>query len=801
VALLLSAFVLGGFSIPLGSLPSLGSLLDPSSGLWPVAFGTRVPVSNTVRVPGLIAPVTIVRDMAGVPHIYAASDEDGWFALGYVHAQDRLWQMDIQYRAASGRLSEILGSGFISTDEFFRTIGLDRIAANATAARTSADGLDAHVIQSFTAGVNAYLSALDPPNYPLEFKLLGYAPERWSAEKSIAEGALIAWGLAGDFSDLAYNLIVEEFGATRAQELFPVYPAGVQIPIQPSAVSAVPLVSIAAAKDILRKAHLASHFVPDFEEAGSNNWAILGNRTASGKPYLATDPHLSFQLPAVWYWAELQAQTYHVHGATFPGIPGFFFGTNGHIGWGETNTGADVNDFFVETLNANRTQYEYEGAWHDLTVYDEPIHVLGGSTIPFRVLETRHGPILTEFNQTVAMESTIRFFGQELETMLLIDRAENWTEFRDALRYWRVPAQNFVYADALGTYGNIGIRSNGLYPLRGNFSGRLPVDGSSGEHEWTGFVPFDSYPEAYDPLQGFVLSANEVPAPPNYPYMSALGSLFDPGYRARRIHMLLASDGQVTWDVFRTFQQDVYDVGAASIVPYLLRAVTPQNSVESDAYQALQAWDDNVTLDSVAGTIWNTFTSEYMDRTFGDEYRAASATDLPEPQFNTLEDLTINNPASPWFDNVTTSNAVETRDDVLRESFAAAVQNLTSRLGSGVTSWTWSAVHFRNFPHLSGIEALSRGPFASPGDGFTVNVAGGLVVEHGPSWRMLLDFHELSQGLAIYPGGQSGLPLSVHYDDFIHTYMEGDYLPFRAADNPSRIQGDFTESTLQLLPG
>jgi len=364
-----------------------------------------------------------------------------------------------------------------------------------------------------------------------------------------------------------------------------------------------------------------------------------------------------------------------------------------------------------------------------------------------------------------------------------------------------VPAQNFVYADALGTYGNIGIRSNGLFPIRGNFSGRLPTNGSTGHTEWIGFVPFDSYPQSFNPPEGFVLSANEVPAPPDYPYISSLGSLFDPGYRARRIHTLLAGEPMVTWDRFREFQQDVYDVAAASVVPYLLGAVTPQDTLETQAYQALQSWDDRATLASTAATIWHAFMGEYLDRTFGDDYAGVGAGELHEPQFNTLENLTVTDPTSSWFDNMSTMGVVETRDDTLRESFTAAVNGLAARLGPTVGTWTWGSVHSRNFPHLSGLDALARGPYPSPGDDFTVNVAGGLVAEHGPSWRMLLDFNDLGGGLAIYPGGQSGLPLSVHYDDFLGTYMSGGYLPFREAATPASVPAGFAESTLQLVPG
>jgi penicillin amidase len=737
-----------------------------------------------------------------VPHIYAQNAADGWFALGYVHAQDRLWQMDIQYRAAAGRLSEVLGASYVSTDQFFRTIGLERIAKLAAVARAAAGQDDTVVMNAYTAGVNAYIVALDPPDYAIEFKLLGYKPEAWSVEKSLTAGGLIAWSLMGDFNDLQYNLLVQKFGAVQANELFPDYPAGTQYPIQPSSLTRpeVSLLSVAAARDILKKAAAAAPWIPNFQGVGSNNWAVLGTRTTTGKPLLDADPHLQFQLPAVWYEAELQAPPYSLRGATFPGIPAFFFGTNGHIAWGETNTGADVNDFFVEHLSANGTQYLYGGHWYNLIVYDEPIGVKGGTTVHFKVDATRHGPILTQYDQTVSMQSTIVYFGQELEAMLGINRAQNSDEFNASAQGWRVPAQNIIYADANGAYGNIGIRSTGLYPIRGNFSGRLPVDGSNASYAWIGWVPFDSYPHLWDPPQGYVSSNNQVPYPPGYAYPSSLGSLFDPGYRARRIHELLAADAKVSFADMQRFQLDVLDTAAQSLVPYLLAAVHPADGVERGAYDALSSWDYNMTVDAVAASVWYTFMDHYVQDTFGDEYAAQGVTNLSYPQFNTLENLTINDPMSHWFNNVTGGSVkVQTRDDVLRQAFNDTVTDLTSRLGPMTASWTWGTIHFREFDQLSGLSALQRGPLPVGGDGFTLNVAGGLISKGGPSWRQIIDFSDLDNSLAIYPGGQSGNPLSVHYDDFLSSYMNGKYLSFRAYPTPESIPAASVESTITLV--
>ncbi len=811
-AVVLTVVVFSVFSVPIGPLPPLGSLLDPTTGLWSVSFFERGLQSQTIRVPGLSAPVTIVRDAAGIPHIYASNYTDGWFALGFVQAQDRLWQMDIQYRAAAGRLSEVLGPSMVSTDEFFRTIGLDRVAASASAAREQAGDFDAVVINAFVAGVNAYIASLDPPDYPLEFKLLGYSPEPWSATKALTVGALIAWGLMGDFYDLEYNLLVETFGAAEAQPLFPDYPAAAQYPIQPATVasSGSALLSATAVNDILAKAALAAPWIPDFEGAGSNNWAVAGNRTSSGMPILDADPHLQFQLPAIWYEAELHTPPFtyrgvsypgfNLRGATFPGIPAFFFGTNGHIAWGETNTGADVNDFFQEQISANGTYYLYGGTWHPLTVYDEPIHIKGGGIVNFQVDATRHGPILTQDTQTVSMQSTIVYFGDELRAMLGINMAEDSAQFNASSQYWHVPAQNIIYADNNGAHGNIGIRSTGWFPIRGNYSGRLPVNGSNPNYGWIGFVPFADEPHSWDPPSGYVWSNNEVPYPSGYAYASSLGSLFDPGYRARRIHELLAADSNVTIEDMQRFQLDILDTAAQSLVPIVVRVVHPGDSVDQEALNELSTWDYNMYVNSSAASIWYTFMTYYLEDTFGDEYAAHDASNLTLPQFNTLENLTLNDPNSTWFNNVTSARAQD-RDQVINQAFNDTVAHLMSLLGPMPANWAWGQIHFREFPALSGLSALQRGPYPAGGDGFTLNVAGGLISEGGPSWRQIINFGDLNASLAIYPGGQSGNPLSVHYDDFlVGSYLVGRYLEFREYPNPQSFAAGNVESTITLTP-
>ncbi|OGS48565.1 MAG: hypothetical protein A3K68_05430 [Euryarchaeota archaeon RBG_16_68_13] len=804
LSIALSAAVLGSFSIPLGAFPPFGSLVDPTAGVWTIGPIARHPGDASVAVEGLSSPVTVLRDGHGVPRIYASSGEDGWFALGYLHAQDRLWQMDIQYRAGAGRLAEVLGPDFLEADRFFRTIGLNWIARAAAEARDAAGELDADVMRAYASGVNAFIKSTAPADLPLEFKLLDYRPEPWSPEKTVTEGLLLAWGLAGSFVDLEYALLEEAFGPGAARELFPLYPIGPQEPIEPGpgirSFVQQGLASPEALRDILRKAAAARAALPTFAGAGSNNWAVHGSRTASGRPLLAADPHLGFQLPAVWYQAELHAGPFDVRGATFPGIPGFFFGTNGRIAWGETNTGADVTDFYVETFSEDGTKALYRGSWEDVAVHRETIGVRGGTPEVLEVRETRHGPVLTEEGQTVAMRSTITEFREELKAILLVNLASNWTQFRDALRTWRVPAQNFVYADADGSGGNIGIRSNGLFPIRnGTVVPRVPLDGTSGDAEWTGWVPFDDYPEAFNPPQGFVASANQVPVGDRYPYY--LGTFWDDGYRARRIHAILEADASMTFEDLRASQLDVVDVAASVFVPELLRVGVARDATDRSVLDALDAWDFRMTKESVASRAWWSFLLAYREAVFADEYEAAGAAGMSYPQESTLESMTLRNPEPSWFDDVRTASNTESRDEILQRAFEAAVDGLVAEAGTNVSAWTWGAVHSRVFDHLTNLAPLSRGPYPSEGDSFTLNVAGGLSARHGPSWRQLIDFSDLNGSLAVYPGGQSGNPVSPHYADLLDLHLAGEYAPFRAYGTAALVPAAEIESILRLLPG
>jgi len=794
------------FAMPLGPLPPLGNLLNPNGGVWTTAEGAKRAAFEELRIPGLDGDVTVLRDTWGVPHIFATTNHDLFLALGYVHAQDRMWQMDIQYRFAAGRLSEVLGKSYVGPDTFLRTIGLEREAVRYLATLPSSDSTRL-VLEAYAAGVNEWIARTAARDLPLEYKLLNYAPEPWTPRHSLTEGGLIAFGLSADFTDVELGLLQDGLGPAAVDELFPVTPPIPIPPVMPNGTrGGGPAIDPAAARDILAKARGLEPFVSPLRDGiGSNNWVVAGNRSSTGRPLLAGDPHLSFQLPAIWYEVHLRGGDYDVYGVTFPGIPGVFIGFNRDIAWSETNTGADVTDFYRETVNpANPDEYRFRNRWLPFETIPETIRVKGGADVAVTVKRSVHGPPVTERGETVAMRWTGNESGTDVAASLAWMKAGTWTEFRDALRLFKNPAQNFAFAswDPALQASTIAIRSNGLFPIRNNTLGRVPLDGASGDFEWTGWVPFDAYPEAVNPPEGYVASANQIPAGQGYPHY--LGWQWDPGYRARRINGLLSAtisaNGTVTPRDMRTFQGDTLDVAAREFIPFILAANPGCPTVVCrQAVLALAQWDYRMETNRTGATIWYTFIRKFREDTFGDEWAAGNVSDLMLPYPDVLERLVKSSPNSPWFDDVRTAG-VERRDDILRRAMTETVADLAARLGNDPFTWSWGRVHTRVFAHLSGLDALQRGPYPAEGDDITLDTGAGLEAHAGPSWRMVVTLGTPEDSTTVFPGGESGNPLSVHYADQLEVWLRREHktvsYPATAALPAGRL-----ESTLILRRG
>ena len=749
-------------------------------------------VNGTLHVAGLQDRVEVYRDAWGVPHIFAQNEHDVFFAQGYVHAQDRLWQMEFSRRVAAGRLSEILGEETLKTDRFLRTIGLYR-AAQADLAVLPAETVD--VLQAYADGLNAFVET-HRDRLPLEFALLGFQPERWTPTDSLAWGKVMCLDLGDNWErELLREQLVSAFGEEKVQELVPPYPSQGPLIIPPEAKS---------------YAYVDSALLSDYQDVkatlgicgphvGSNNWVVDGSKTASGMPLLANDTHLGIQMPSIWYEIHLSAGDLDVVGMSFPGAPGVIIGHNRHIAWGVTNLGPDVQDLYVEKINPdNPDQYEFKGQWEDMTVLHEEIRVKGrDAPVELKVRLTRHGPILTpvvpEAKEQLALRWTALDGGQLFRSVHMLNRARDWDEFRYALRYWDAPSQNFVYAD---TQGNIGYQAPGRIPIRAKGQGLVPVPGWTGEYEWTGYIPFEELPFVYNPPTHYVVTANNQIVPDNYPHFITYE--WAKPFRAQRIEQLLQAKDSLTPDDFRDMQADTYSIPGARLTPYIL-SLEEEGWLWERASKFLREWDGYVTAESGGAGIFEVTYWRFLVNTFGDELKDAGIVkgDLMSPDPKDDEWLgspmalltIVDDKDNEWFDDVHTPE-VEDRDDILRRSFQEALDFWGNRhgdlIGNRSSQWAWGKIHQATFAHpLGGVKPLNlifnRGPVPMGGSNDTVDVAGYKLGVFGqevvPSQRHIMDLGDWTQSGSQHTTGQSGQPFHKHYGDMIASWRDVELHP------------------------
>ena len=746
-------------------------------------------VSGRVAVPGLRAPVEVVRDRWGVPHLRAQNTHDLFFAQGYVHSQDRLWQMDFDRRVASGRLSEIFGEATLTSDRFLRTIGLRRAAE---LERPHLDSETADALDAYAAGVNAFV-AQHRAALPIEFTLLRYRPEPWTPVDSLAYGKLLAWTLGGNWRDQILRAqLVARFGVDGMRALIPPYPADAPI-VVPEAAGYRSWNPTAVIN--LLDASAPPHGI------GSNNWVVSGSRTASGKPLLANDPHLEAQMPSIWYEMHLAGGPFDVIGGTLPGLPGVVIGHNQQIAWGVTNAGPDVQDLYIERFDpADPGRYLYRGRWESATMVPERIAVRGQpQPVDLRVRVTRHGPIIDDvvpgLGASLAMRWTALEPGTVSASVLRLDRARTWEEFRDALRLWTVPAQNFVYADR---EGNIGYQLTGRIPIRAGGSGLLPVPGWTGEHEWVGEIPYERLPSEFNPARGFIVTANNRITPDAYPY--SISHEWDPGFRARRIETMLAGDDRATVDQMQQIQMDLTSLPGQAIVQALGSAHIAEEPA-AGLLAELRSWDGVLRPDSRAAAVYEAFRMALVRRLFRDTLG-------PELYLRYLDRSgawqlvvmrLLGDPSSRWWGS-------HGRDAVVAAALTDAEETLTRRLGADRAGWSWGRLHSMRFVHpLGNLYALgwifNAGAPPTGGDIFTVD-NGGFAADTFAhvivaSYRQIVDLGDWDRSIAIHTTGQSGLPFHAHYRDFISLWASGRYHPMLFSR--VRIEQE-SRGTLTLIP-
>ena len=791
----IAAVILIGLQRPLAGIAPLGTLLDPADGLYRTARNSEHPPHDQVRISSLDAPVTVERDERGVPHIFAESDRDAVMALGYVVAQDRLFQLDFLPRAAAGRLSEIFGPDALETDRFLRQTGMDWSAKrNAQAIASDAD-IEQDLLLWFARGANAYIDALDPADLPFEFRLFGYQPDRYAPLQAMRLMQYFAYDLAWSNGASEYAVLLQRLGKQVFDQLYPRHSTR-YVPIVPGAEATLAEDAASGAgpmppvglSDRPRLLEIAEGFRAG---KGSNNWAVTGARSATGAPILAGDMHLSLSLPAIWYETHLVTPGMNTYGVLPPGTPLPVEAFNNRIGWAFTNTGVDVLDHYAVELDAAGRRYRHKDTWRAVTLVPDTIRVKGAAAVVDTLRYTHYGPVWATDSGHVALRWAAHARNHTLAALWGMNRAQNLEQFEAALRYWEVPAQNILYADV---DGNIAIRSTGSIPVRKGGHGMGVLDGTSDAADWVGQIPFEELPLARNPAQEYLASANQEPTGPQYSYY--LGHDWEPAYRALRINALLSGKASHSIEDMQRYQSDVHAVQRDLFLPLLdtLSGLEARAQILRDLFAA---WSGDTATDRSEPLAFYIFLRE-LDRMAWDEPVFA---DVTTPNEVILHDLLTEDPTSVWLDVVETR---ETEDaaGLLHLALMAAADTLEIQYGTDPDAWRWGEHHKIVFRHLTqspALRALWRGPYEYPGFEATLSPGADLMTTHSASWRVIVDFsHRPPTGYGVYPGGQSGAPFSRYYDMHVARYVDFSYYPLRKPDRPQALET--VTSRLRLMP-
>jgi penicillin G amidase len=750
---------------------------------WPKTKGT-------LTVAGLTAPVKVIRDKWGVPQIYAENEHDLFFVQGYVHAQDRLWQMEFNRRVGSGTLSAVLGDTTLDIDRFMRTLGLRR-AAERDLAQTGPETRS--ILEAYAAGVNAFVDS-HRSRLPLEFAILGIDPAPWTPLDTLTWAQVMTYDMSYNYRfELLRARLIADLGEEAAQQLMPPYAAGAPLIVPAEAAGYGRLRGV----DLSTPAALTALLGASNGDHGSNSWVVHGSRTATARPLLANDTHLGLNMPAIWYENGLQGGRFDVVGYSLPGCPGVMIGHNAHIAWGITILPADAQDFYIEKLDdpQNPAAYEFEGTWQPLERVPETIEVKGSEPVQLDVLRTRHGPLMNgvigslKDAEPMALRWTSLEGNRVAQAIVLLNLASGWDDFRHALSFWDAPSQNFVYADV---EGHIGYQAQSRIPIRApGHQGLVPVPGWTGAYEWQGYIPFDELPSVLDPAAGFVVTANNKVISDSYPYHLAYE--WAAPYRAQRIVDLLAAEDSSTVEGMQKIQADTYSLPAEALRPYL-QAVQAQNDLQAQALHLVNAWDLYLEADRAGASVYQAWYWFLVQNTLRDEL----GHDLLETYLdkaNIHVPVLIDWMAQPdnvWFDDTTTP-AVESRDDIVQRSFSDAVSWLSQQYGGDPDKWEWGELHPQTFVHqplgqsgIGLIESLFNArPIAARGDLFTVDCAwfsydAPFAMTGGVSQRFIADPGDWDGLLAIHTTGQNGHLFHRHREDMIASWQSVDYgsLPF-----------------------
>ncbi|MBW8830102.1 MAG: penicillin acylase family protein [Burkholderiales bacterium] len=782
------------------------------AAVWIYTRQASPKVDGTMSLAGPKAEIRIERDANGIPTIKAASADDALFGLGFVHAQDRLWQLETHKRIGSGRLSEAFGEAALDNDKFLRALGVRRVAA---VQWVNAGPRAKAAISAYTAGINAYLAnamRVRPP----EFVLTGIQPEPWAPEDTMAWLTMMAWDLGGNWTtELLRMRLSLRLPVDRINELLPPYPGD------------KPLVSTdyaALYRDLKvdgRLGQTAMLMAPEsgVEGIGSNNWVVHGSHTVTGKPLLANDPHLKLSAPALWYLARLEAPGLKVAGATMPGLPGVVLGQNENVAWGFTNTAPDVQDLYIERIKPDDpTQYQTPSGWAKFETVDEVIKVKGKPDVTITARATRHGPVITDGSAigngltgptgrpayAIAMRWTaLDTHLGTIDASIGFNTARNVAEFVAASANYTVPMQNMVVADV---DGHIGVVSAGRVPLRkaGNdLKGQVPSPGWDARYDWDGYLEASLTPREMDPPRGWIGTANQKIHAAGYPHY--ITNEWAPPYRMQRIEQMLAAKRQHSIDSLRDMQADVMSLATPRLLPYLRKAKS-SHALAAAAQEQLAGFNGAMTAGKAAPLIFWAWTRHMSYGLFADEV-GEKLFERSGRSFRDAMEGVLDRNDTWWCDNKTTP-AVETCEQQVDIAFTKTLDELQASQGSDVSKWQWGKAHVARSEHrpFSRVKPLAKWfELRTPvgGDTYTLNVSrvglrpdvttGELYLdEHGPSYRGIYDLADPTQSRFMHSSGQSGLFFSPLYKSFVEPWAKVDYVP---------VWVGAAESVLLLQPG
>ena len=770
---------------PVGPAPALGRFLSPFEGFWqnlsPALDTEATLTEEKLDIPGLKGQVTVLYDDNRVPHIFAENDHDLYLAQGYVQARDRLWQMDFVARAAGGRLAEVVGERALPLDRYKRRMG-SVYGAEQSLALMDKEPKSKEIAEAYCAGINAYIKQLSPKDYPLEFKLLGYAPEDWTPLKCTLLIEEMSFTLASGTDELRLSNVRNKVGAQAANELFPDYPfiespiipVGTKWDFAPLPTPKAPELPTDASGKVAYREHTQDPGI------GSNNWAIHGSKSATGLPILAGDPHLQMSLPSIWYQIQLVAPGINVCGVTLPGSPGVVIGFNENVAWSPTNVGSDVTDWYkIQFKDGKKAEYLHDGKYKPTKTRLEVLKIKGKPEVVDTVYYTHHGPVVYQdgeksFSANTPVGYALRWVAHEpnnsLKTFYELNRAKGYDDYVKALSYYAFPAQNFCFAS---NENNVAIWVNGLFPLKWKEQGKYLLDGTVAANDWASYIPHAHNPHVRNPERGFVSSANQFSTDPSYPYY--LHWNYAPANRGRRINERLEKMTAATVDSLRLLQFDNMNVDARDFLPGMLALVQEKelSAPQKAALAELKKWNRINDADEIGPSIFEEWVQGLMDATWKDDLPDSDSLAYRMPTFYRTVELSQKQPTARWFDNQTTKGKVETASDVFTAGLKASLDSLTKRHGSLGPDWAWWKVKNTSVRHLlPGMDALSRIGIKTGGGARIVNASGG---GHGPSWRMVVQLGKQGpKAYGLYPGGQSGHPGSPYYDNMIDKWAKGE---------------------------